>query len=180
MSNSNLPYFLSIFLGFVPFYCALAGWGLARPLRRNFVAGAAGIFLLLSFGNFTPVFALAYLLLPPLTVVRYPVKLLILVTFLLSILAGWGFDAYWRFWQWRGCCPRPLKSRRIGRSAGWEKTHSTLTRWRIFLLPCCAFNFPVSLGSALAELFWPTVWNRGRPGPGRDSMPSLYSPWANC
>jgi hypothetical protein len=93
MSNSNLPYFLSIFLGFVPFYCALAGWGLARPLRRNFVAGAAGIFLLLSFGNFTPVFALAYLLLPPLTVVRYPVKLLILVTFLLSILAGWGFDA---------------------------------------------------------------------------------------
>ena len=48
---------------------------------------------LLSFGHFTPVFALAYLLFPPLTVVRYPVKLLVLVTMLLAILAGWGFDA---------------------------------------------------------------------------------------
>jgi hypothetical protein len=93
MSDSNLPYFLSVFLGFVPLFCALAGWALGRDRRRNFVAGAAGAFLLLSFGHFTPVFALAYLLFPPLTVVRYPVKLLILVTFLLATLAGWGFDA---------------------------------------------------------------------------------------
>ncbi len=93
MSDSNLPYLLSIFLGFVPLFCALAGWALGRDRRRNFVAGAAGAFLLLSSGHFTPVFALAYLLFPPLTVVRYPVKLLVLVTFLLAILAGWGFDA---------------------------------------------------------------------------------------
>ncbi len=93
MSDSNLPYFLSVFLGFVPVFCALAGWALGRDERRNFTAGAAGTFLLLSFGHFTPVFALAYLLVPPLTVVRYPVKLLVLVTFLLAILAGWGFDA---------------------------------------------------------------------------------------
>jgi hypothetical protein len=93
MSDSNLPYFLSVFIGFVPIFCALAGWALGRERRRNFVAGAAGVFLLLSFGHFTPVFALAYLLFPPLAVVRYPVKLLVLVTFLLAILAGWGFDA---------------------------------------------------------------------------------------
>jgi hypothetical protein len=93
MSDSNLPYFLSVFIGFVPLFCALAGWALGRDRRRNFVAGAAGAFLLLSFGHFTPVFALAYLLFPPLTVVRFPVKLLVLVTFLLAILAGWGFDA---------------------------------------------------------------------------------------
>ncbi|MGA3324789.1 MAG: hypothetical protein ABSF45_09970 [Terriglobia bacterium] len=93
MSDSNLPYFLSVFLGFVPIFCALAGWALGRDRQRNFVAGAAGAFLLLSFGHFTPVFALAYLLFPPLTVVRYPVKLFVLVTFLLAILAGWGFDA---------------------------------------------------------------------------------------
>jgi hypothetical protein len=93
MSDSNLPYFLSVFIGFVPLFCALAGWALGRDRRRTFVAGAAGVFLLLSFGHFTPVFALAYLLLPPLTVVRYPVKLLVLVTMLLAILAGWGFDA---------------------------------------------------------------------------------------
>ncbi len=93
MSDSNLPYFLSVFLGFVPVFCALAGWALGRDKRRNFAAGAAGIFLLLSFGHFTPVFALAYLLIPPLAVVRYPVKLLVVVTFLLAILAGWGFDS---------------------------------------------------------------------------------------
>ena len=93
MSDSNLPYFLSVFLGFVPVFCALAGWALGRDRRRNFVAGAAGCFLLLSFGHFTPVFALAYLLFPPLAVVRYPVKLLVLVTFLVAILAGSGFDA---------------------------------------------------------------------------------------
>jgi hypothetical protein len=93
MSDSNLPYFLSVFIGFVPLFCALAGWALGRDGRRNFVAGATGAFLLLSFGHFTPVFALAYLLFPPLTVVRYPVKLLVLVTMLLAILAGWGFDA---------------------------------------------------------------------------------------
>lgn len=93
MSDSNLPYFLSVFIGFVPLFCALAGWALGRDRRRNFVAGAAGAFLLLSFGHFTPVFALAYLLFPPLTVVRYPGKLLVLVTFLLAIQAGWGFDA---------------------------------------------------------------------------------------
>jgi hypothetical protein len=93
MSDSNLPYFLSVFIGFVPLFCALAGWALATDRRRNFVAGAAGFFLLLSFGHFTPVFALAYLLLPPLTLVRYPGKLLVVVTFLLAILAGWGVDA---------------------------------------------------------------------------------------
>ena len=93
MSDSNLPYFLCVFIGFVPLFCALAGWALAGDRRRNFVAGAAGVFLLLSFGHFTPVFALAYLLIPPLEVVRYPVKLLVLVTMLVAILAGWGFDA---------------------------------------------------------------------------------------
>jgi len=106
MSDSNLPYFLSVFLGFVPIFCALAGWALGRDRRRNFVAGAAGAFLLLSFGHFTPVFALAYLLFPPLTVVRYPVKLLVLVTFLLAILAGWGFDALCSPdppWKAQGC-----------------------------------------------------------------------------
>ena len=94
MSDSNLgPHYLSIFVGFVPLFFALAGWAIGRDRRRNFVAGAAGAFLVLSFGHYTPVFALAYLLFPPLTIVRYPVKLLVLVTFLVAILAGWGFDA---------------------------------------------------------------------------------------
>ena len=93
MSDRNVPYLLSVFLGFVPLYFALGGWRLGTDRRRNFVAGAAGIFLLFSFGHFTPVFALGYLLLPPLMFVRYPIKLLVLVTFLVALLAGWGLDA---------------------------------------------------------------------------------------
>ena len=92
MSDRNLPYFLSAFLGFVPLFYALGGWGLGTDHRRNFVAGSAGVFLLLSFGHFTPVFSLGYLLIPPLMLVRYPVKLLVIVTFLVAILAGWGLD----------------------------------------------------------------------------------------
>jgi hypothetical protein len=93
MSDRNLPYFLSVFLGFVPLFFAVSGWSLGTDRRRNFVAGAAGVLLLFSFGHFTPVFALGYLLLPPLMLVRYPIKLLVLVTFLVAILAGWGLDA---------------------------------------------------------------------------------------
>ena len=93
MSDSNIPYFLSLFLGFVPVFFALAGWAWDCRSRRNFWRAPPDVLLLLSFGHFTPIFALAYLLFPPLMVVRYPVKLLVMVVFLVALLAGWGFDA---------------------------------------------------------------------------------------
>ena len=93
VADRNVPYFQSLFLGFVPLFFALAGWALSRERRRNFVACAAVVFLLLSFGHFTPVFSLAYLLVPLLMLVRYPIKLLVPAVFLTAILAGWGLDA---------------------------------------------------------------------------------------
>jgi hypothetical protein len=87
------PYFISVFTGFVPLFFALAGWALGKDRRRNFVAGAALLILVLSFGHFTPLFSLAYLLVPLLTLVRFPVKLLVPVVMLVAILAGWGLDA---------------------------------------------------------------------------------------
>jgi hypothetical protein len=105
ISDRNGVYYLSMFLGFVPLFFALVGWVISADWRRSFVAGAAGILLLLSFGHYTPVFALARLLLPPLTFVRFPIKLLVPVTFLVAILAGWGFDAL------RGAAP-PWKAPR--------------------------------------------------------------------
>jgi len=92
MADQNVPYFQSIFVGFVPLFFAMAGWALGHDRRRNFVAGAGVVFLLLSFGHFTPFFALAYLLVPPLTLVRFPVKLLVMVMVVVAILAGWGLD----------------------------------------------------------------------------------------
>ncbi len=93
IADENDPYNISNFLGFVPVFFALAGWAMGSDRRRNFVAAAAGTLLLLSLGHFTPVWALARLLLPPLAVVRFPVKLLVHVIILVAILAGWGLDA---------------------------------------------------------------------------------------
>jgi hypothetical protein len=93
VEDGNSLYFLSVFTGFVPLFFALAGWALGKDRRRNFVAGAALLILVLSFGHFTPLFSLAYLLVPLLTLVRYPVKLLVPVIMLVAILAGWGLDA---------------------------------------------------------------------------------------
>ncbi|MGB9486430.1 MAG: hypothetical protein WCD04_10010, partial [Terriglobia bacterium] len=93
LEDEKSPYFLSVFTGFVPLFFALVGWALSQDGRRNFVAGSALLILVLSFGHFTPVFSLLYLLVPLLTLVRYPVKLLVPVVMLVAILAGWGLDA---------------------------------------------------------------------------------------
>jgi hypothetical protein len=93
VKDGNSPYFVSVFTGFVPLFFALAGWALGQDRRRNFVAGSALLILMLSFGHFTPVFSLAYLLVPLLALVRFPVKLLVPVIMLVAILAGWGLDA---------------------------------------------------------------------------------------
>lgn len=93
LSSRNRPYLPVVFVGFIPLFFALAGWALSRDRRRNFVAVSALTFLLLSLGRFFPLFPLAYLLFPPLELVRFPVKLLIPAVFLSSLLAGWGVDA---------------------------------------------------------------------------------------
>ncbi len=96
LSTRNMPYFTSLFVGFVPLLFALAGWALGQDVRRRFVAWAGMLLLLLSFGAMTPLFALAYLVLPPLALVRFPVKLLVLVVLMIALLAGWGFDEIMR------------------------------------------------------------------------------------
>jgi hypothetical protein len=91
--DGNNPYFISVFMGFVPLFFALAGWAFGGDRRRNFVAGAAISIFLLALGHFTPLFSLVYLLVPLLSLVRFPVKLLVPLVMLVAILAGWGWDA---------------------------------------------------------------------------------------
>ena len=94
LSTRNMPYFPSVFVGFIPLFFALAGWALGRDRRRHFAAAAALVLLLLSFGGFTPLFALVYLVVPPLHLVRFPVKLLVPAVLMIAMLAGWGVDAF--------------------------------------------------------------------------------------
>jgi hypothetical protein len=93
VGTPNTPYFPSVFLGFVPLFLALVGWAWGRDRHRNFVGGACLLFQLLSMGCFTPLFKLAYWLVPPLRLVRFPVKLLVFFVLLVAVLAGWGVDA---------------------------------------------------------------------------------------
>ena len=93
VGTPNTPYFPSVFLGFVPLFLALVGWAWGCDRRRNFVAGACLLFLLLSMGRFTPLFTMAYWLVPPLRLVRFPVKLLVFFVLLTAVPAGWGVDA---------------------------------------------------------------------------------------
>lgn len=107
LGTPNTPYFPSVFLGFVPLFLALIGWAWGGDRRRNFVAGASILFLLLSMGRFTPLFTMVYRLVPPLRLVRFPVKLLVIFVLLAAVLAGWGVDAVREHVQMR--MPRRLR-----------------------------------------------------------------------
>jgi len=92
LAGRNQPYYVSIFVGFVPLLLAWLGWSEGRGRRRMFAGFGAILLLLLACGRYTPFFAEAYLLFPPLAVVRFPPKLLVPAVLLLAILAGWGLD----------------------------------------------------------------------------------------
>ncbi len=105
LDGRNYPYLVSLFTGFVVLFFAFLGWVFSKDRRCKFAAAGAAALVLLSFGRFTPVFALVYLLFPPLELVRFPVKLLVPAGLLAALLAGWGLDALrdsqtdWRAWQ---------------------------------------------------------------------------------
>ena len=93
LSSRNLPYFLSFFVGFIPIFLACVGLRNSGDRRAKFAGVSGSLLLVLAFGRFTPVFALAYLIFPPLAIVRFPVKLLIPALLFVALLAGWGADA---------------------------------------------------------------------------------------
>jgi hypothetical protein len=92
LSTYNMPYYCSVFVGFIPLFFAFVGAVRGGDRRRKFTGFAVIALLVLSFGRFTPAFALVYLLFPPLALVRFPAKLLILMLALVALLAGWGLD----------------------------------------------------------------------------------------
>lgn len=101
LAGRNQPYYVSVFVGFVPLLLAWIGWSEGLDRRRTFAGVGGVLLLLLACGRYTPLFAEAYLLFPPLALVRFPAKLLVLAVFLIAMLAGWGVDAIRR----PGCGP---------------------------------------------------------------------------
>jgi len=148
------PYFISVYLGFVPLFFALCGWALGRDRRRNFVGGSAITILLLSFGHFTPLFSLAYLLVPLLCMVRFPVKLLVPFIMLIAILAGWGIDAMRE------------------EVASWQARRNRAL-WPLgALLGCCVLVWvaaSIAPGFALRPVAWALLW-QGHPASEASQM----------
>jgi hypothetical protein len=152
--DGSAPYFISVFVGFVPLFFALAGWALGRDRRRNFVAGAAVLILLLSFGHFTPLFSLAYLLVPLLCLVRFPVKLLVPFVMLIAILAGWGLDAM------------------RGEVASWQARRNRALLPLGALLGCCGL---IWVAASVAPVFAlrPVAWALLRQGHPADQVSQM-------
>ncbi len=86
------PYLFSIYLG-VPLL-VLAGLGYRRAARfpRHLLGALFGLGLLWSLGRFTPFHGLVATLAPPLGMLRFPVKGVVLVALAVALLAGQGLE----------------------------------------------------------------------------------------
>jgi hypothetical protein len=109
--ESREPFLSSLYLGAPAVALVLASFAAStHPLRRTLVlVGAASVVMAL--GSHTPAYGFATWLIPPLRIVRYPVKLMLLISFIWALLAGIGLDA-WRqstapsiAWRLRVCAP---------------------------------------------------------------------------
>lgn len=91
----NQSWLKTIYLGIIPF--ALSIFFIIEK-RRKAVPFLIVIFvsLTLSFGGNTPIYKFLYNYFPFLSSIRYPVKFLFIFTFLVSIMAGTGFDGLCR------------------------------------------------------------------------------------
>ncbi len=92
LNFANKPFFPSLYVGFIPILLAVVACASFTNRLRRFAGWSALILLLLAFGRFTPVFSLAYLLFPPLELVRFPIKLLTPFVLFVTLLAGWAID----------------------------------------------------------------------------------------
>jgi hypothetical protein len=82
----------ALYLGVLPLVLALLGAACARARAARFHAGLALLALGLAFGSFTPLYRLAYDLVPGIAMNRIPGRALVLFTFSTAVLAGFGAD----------------------------------------------------------------------------------------
>lgn len=89
-------FFASTYLGVIPLILGLLAVVLERRKRIWFLAGAAVVALLLAAGEGSFVYQAARVVLTGVGVIRYPVKFVMLVSFILPLLAAYGLCAIQR------------------------------------------------------------------------------------
>lgn len=94
--ESREPFLGSLYLG-IPVLGLAGGALLSRGTKQaRFLAACLLIAVLFALGRHLPSYDLAVALFPPLRILRYPIKAMVLAGFLTSLLAGMGFDAWGR------------------------------------------------------------------------------------
>jgi hypothetical protein len=93
--ESREPFFTFLYLGVATLPLVGAGFAAPHPLRRV-LAGILVVAVLVALGTHTPVHAFVTTLIPPLRILRYPVKVMVVAAFAWALLAGLGVLA------WRG------------------------------------------------------------------------------
>lgn len=87
------PFFAFLYLGVATLPLLGAALAIPHPLRRVLM-GMVIVAALLALGTHTPVHGLVTTLLPPLRILRYPVKVMVVVAFAWALLAGLGVTAW--------------------------------------------------------------------------------------
>src|SRR3989339_297569 len=89
-SFSTLEWAKSFYLGIVPIILMICSFIFVKNKRFLFIALIVSF--LLAFGSRTPFFWFFYKFVPFFGFIRYPQKFILISTFLISLLAGFGFD----------------------------------------------------------------------------------------
>jgi hypothetical protein len=92
--ESREPFLASCYLGLGAFVLAAAGVA-AGPTLARLLGGVAAAALVVGLGRHTSAYGFLTAILPPLRVLRYPSKALVVTAFALALLAGMGVEA-WR------------------------------------------------------------------------------------
>ena len=124
----------------------LAGYGLVKAEKRDkFFALAGLIGLVLALGRYTPIYALFYKLIPGIATLRYPVKFIFVINFVLAYLAGRGLE------QVKGYS-RQVWIRYLAGGVGILVLVLVLFKKQLFLL----FNlvYPQGLPPGLYSILW--------------------------
>jgi len=132
--ESREPFLSSLYLGLPALGLVGAAAAAARPSLRRLLLAVLGGTLLLALGRHTPAYDIALTLLPPLKILRYPVKAMTVAAFAWALLAGLGYDV------WRD--PRLASPR----------------RWTLFVVAPAALFLLLDLGLVLSMHFQSAAW----------------------
>ncbi len=87
---------MNVYIGLLPLFLAALSWRGRRQPMVLFLWVTVALAVLLSLGGYTPVYQLLQHL-PAFNLFRAPARWSLIATFALSLLAGYGFDAYVRW-----------------------------------------------------------------------------------